>query len=255
MAACAGITRAGKRCQITSTSAMADSNGRLVAGPLRRGSPFCLFHSRPFIHFPTNTSKTFVLLLHDLETTGMDVSQCRIVELAATQAFDRMGLPGACFGQVVRVDDEILRTPSALAASAVHGISDEEILASPPFTTVWERFLDFVESLLNNCVQDNGDSDEEPGLPQIPDEPPTLLMAAHNGYVDMEMCALPVASDCLRRCSVRFFLTGTSLTSLHCWRRASSTSCLSNPSGVGCSWTPWEYSRRRSRLSAKSAHA
>ena len=58
-----------------------------------------------------------------------------------------MGLPGACFGQVVRVDDEILRTPSALAASAVHGISDEEILASPPFVTVWERFLDFVESL------------------------------------------------------------------------------------------------------------
>ena len=190
MAACAGITRAGKRCQITSTSAMADSNGRLVAGPLRRGSPCCLFHSRPFIHFPANTSKTLVLLLLDLETTGTDVSQCRIVELAATQAFDRMGLPGACFGQVVRVDDEILRTPSALAASAVHGISDEEILASLPFTTVWERFLDFVESLLNNCVQDNGDNDEEPGLPQIPDEPHTLLMAAHNGYVDVEMCAL-----------------------------------------------------------------
>ncbi len=83
------------------------------------------------------------------------------------------------------MDDERLRTPSALAASAVHGISDEEILASPPFTTVWERFQDFVEALSNNDVQDNGDSDEELGFPPIPDEPPTLLVD-----VDMEMCAL-----------------------------------------------------------------
>ena len=70
--ACAGITRVGKRCQITSTSAMADSNGRLVAGPLRRGSPYCLFHSRPFTHFPANTSGPLVLLLLDLETTGTE---------------------------------------------------------------------------------------------------------------------------------------------------------------------------------------
>ena len=168
---------------------MVDLNGKLVAGPLLRGSRYCSFHAKPFVYTPAVTSKPLVLILIDCETTGTDISQCRIVELAATQAFDHTGLPGASFAQVVRVDDEILRTPSALAASAVHGISDDEILASPPFVTVWERFLEFVDSLLNNCVRDNDDSDNEPGLPQIPDEPPTLLAAAHNGYVDMEMCA------------------------------------------------------------------
>ena len=193
---------------------MADSNGRLVAGPLRRGSPYCLFHSRPFTYSPVHTSGPLVLLLIDLETSGRDVSQCRIVELAATQVFDRIGLPGASFAQVVKVDDEILRTPSAMAASAVHGISDDEILASPPFTTVWRRFLDFIESVLNNYVQDNGDSDEEHGLPQPPDDPPTLLMAAHNGYVDLESCGL----RCFRCVYdfVRFFLAGISLTSPCC---------------------------------------
>ena len=183
MTCCTGTTHAGNRCRITTVSSMTDSNGRLVAGPLRRGSPYCLFHSRPFTYTLADTSGPLALLLIDLETTGTDVSQCRIVETAATQAFDRMGLPGTSFAQVVKVDDEILHTPSAKAASAVHGISDDEIFAGPPFTTVWARFLDFVESVLNSYVHDDGDSDVELGPPRLPDEPPTLLVAAHNGYL------------------------------------------------------------------------
>ena len=80
MASCAGITRAGKKCQITHTSSMLDSNGRLVAGPLRRGSPYCLLHAKPFMHYPAVPTGPIVLLLLDLETTGTDVGRCRIVE-------------------------------------------------------------------------------------------------------------------------------------------------------------------------------
>ena len=163
---------------------MADSNGRPVAGPLRRGSPFCLLHAKPFTHFPAVATGPLVLLMLDLETTGVDVSRCRIVEIAATQAVGRMGLPGACFAQVVKVPDEILRTPAGIAASAVHGIDSSEIAESHTFPTVWARFLEFVERCLNDYVQDDGESasDEEPAPPRMPDEPPALLVAAHNGY-------------------------------------------------------------------------
>ena len=93
------------------------------------------------------------------------------------------------------MDGEILHTPSAEAASAVHGISDDEIFAGTPFTTVRTRFLDFVQAVftwfswcdldldLGRYVPDEGDNDAEAGPPRPPDEPPTLLlMAAHNGY-------------------------------------------------------------------------
>ena len=184
MASCTGITRAGKKCQITHTSSMVDSNGRLVAAPLRRGSAFCLLHARPFMHFPAAPMGPFVLLLLDLETTGTDVGRCRVVEIAAAQAVDDAGKPGACFAQVVKVPDEILSSPEARVASAVHGISDEEISTSHNFPTVWERFLGFVERTLNDYVtEEDSESDhEESGLPCMPDEPPVLLLAAHNGY-------------------------------------------------------------------------
>ena len=61
------------------------------------------------------------------ETTGVDVSRDRIVELAATQGHDLAHLPGASFSQVVRVPEEIQQSASAQAAAAVHGITDEEI--------------------------------------------------------------------------------------------------------------------------------
>jgi hypothetical protein len=184
MASCSGLTRAGKRCQITPTSSMADSNGRLVAGPLRCGSPFCLLHAKPFTHVPAVATGPLVLLMLDLETTGVDVSRCRIVEIAATQAVGRLGLPGACFAQVVKVPDEILRTPAGIAASAVHGIDSSEIAESHTFPTVWARFLEFVERCLNDHVQEDAESasDEELAPARMPDEPPTLLVAAHNGY-------------------------------------------------------------------------
>ena len=98
---CRGVTRAGQRCQITETSSMVDSLGKLVAEPLRRGCPYCRFHIRPFSHAPAIVSGHLLLFFLDLETTGTDVSNCRIVELAVAQAHDSDHLPAASFAQVV----------------------------------------------------------------------------------------------------------------------------------------------------------
>ena len=75
----------------------------------------------------------FVLLFLDLETTGTSVGRCRVVELAAAQAFDQPGLPGACFAEVVRVPSEVLQSPEAQAAAVVHGISNHDIETSQTF--------------------------------------------------------------------------------------------------------------------------
>ena len=183
MASCSGITRAGKKCQITHTSSMVDSDGRSVAGPLRRGSPYCLLHAKPFMYHAVSSKGPFVLFFLDLETTGTSVGRCRVVELAAAQAFDQPGLPGACFAEVVRVPYGILQRPEAQAAAVVHGISNHEIETSHTFPVVWERFLHFVDRTLTAFVKDDSDSEQDQvGPPRIPDEPPLVLLAAHNGY-------------------------------------------------------------------------
>ena len=70
------------------------------------------------------SSGPLVLLLIDLETTGTSVGCC-IVELAAAQAVNHLGSSGACFAQVVRAPDEVLRSQEAQAA---------EVLRSPRYS-------------------------------------------------------------------------------------------------------------------------
>ena len=123
-----------------------------------------------------------MVLFLDLETTGVDVTQDRVVELSAVQA-----LPvsqGACFSTVVQVDAGIMSMPGARKAAEIHGIPTNEILASPRFPDSWSRFLGFVDVLLNDFVQNQDESsdDEIPSLSRPPDEQPTLLIAAHNGF-------------------------------------------------------------------------
>ena len=64
---------------------MVDSAGRPVAEPLRKGSPYCLFHTRPFATKPVCETGPVVALYMDLETTGVDVVKDRVVEIAALQ--------------------------------------------------------------------------------------------------------------------------------------------------------------------------
>ena len=98
---CRGVTRAGRPCQITSRSTMKDERGRIVARPLQRGGLYCRFHAQPFCTHPLGTiPANFVILYIDLETTGIDATNDRIVELAATQGGT---LPGASFATVAWV--------------------------------------------------------------------------------------------------------------------------------------------------------
>ena len=81
---CRGITRKGIRCSITSTSRLADDRGRLICAPLQNGCMYCRLHARPFCHIPAeNVIEPIIVLLLDLETTGVDVATDQIVEIAA----------------------------------------------------------------------------------------------------------------------------------------------------------------------------
>ena len=97
--ACCGVTRAGRPCSLTSESILVDDKGRSVAAPLR------------------DLSGNLVILMLDLETTGVDATQDRIVELSAVQALPKS--PGACFSTVVQVDADISSAPGARKAAEV----------------------------------------------------------------------------------------------------------------------------------------
>ena len=134
------------------------------------------------------------------ETTGVDVSRDRIVELAATQGHDLAHLPGASFSEVVRVPEEIQRSASAQAAAAVHGITDEEIALGSTFPEAWARFLAFVEACSNNMIQESEeDTDEEPLLPRPLSVQPIVCCAAHNG-IKFDFAVL--FSECQRHVGV-----------------------------------------------------
>ena len=181
MARCRGTTRAGARCSITSTSRVTDDMGRLVAQPLCCGGEYCVLHARSFIVRPAPVIAPTVLVYLDLETTGVDVTRDRIVELAATHAPADARLAGSSFSTVIWVEPQILQERGA-AAAAVHGITDEEIVRGPSFPETWRRFLQWVQGLLDNAVQnvDTDTEDDEPREPQV-EESPVLLLAAHNG--------------------------------------------------------------------------
>ena len=178
--ACCGVTRAGRKCTLTSKSALKE------ADPLRKGGQYCAFHSRPCVMHACVIQRPHLMevLFLDLETTGVDITKDRIVEFAAVQAFPNGTLPGLTFDTTVAVELSILETRGQEAAK-VHGISLQEIHAGPAFPQVWHRFICFVESLSNICIQNISlDSDDEQGmsaLPAISEEPPLILIAAHNG--------------------------------------------------------------------------
>ena len=181
MSRCNGITRKGTRCTITSASEMIDNSGRLCALPLRRGGEFCAIHAKPFMVRPKKSETSLVVVYLDLETTGVDVAQDRIVELAALHAPADHRLAGGSYASTICVDPQILEERGAEAAE-VHGISDNEIAQGPDFAEAWARFLQWTDALLNASVkEDDWDTDEdEPRAPELT-KLPVLLLAAHNG--------------------------------------------------------------------------
>jgi len=122
------------------------------------------------------------IIFLDLETTGVSVVEDRIVELAAVQMLPSSKSPGCVFSATVFVEAQLLETRGR-EASLVHGISQAEIAVSPSFPEVWNAFLQFVESLTHFHSRDSSsDSDGDPTrLPGISEEPPRILIGAHNG--------------------------------------------------------------------------
>eukprot|EP00973_Karenia_brevis_P096386 12431531-Karenia_brevis.AAC.3 len=167
---CCGTTRRGKQCSLTSDSKLQDDYGCDVADPLRKGSPYCLFHIRPFSWQKYELRGPVVVIFIDIETTGLNIARDRIVEIGAASS-------NGCFQTVIR--------PDIPNQSTVHGITDDELNQGPSFPIAWERFVDFAEKLMIQQIHESGSEDSEdddlPRLPRPPDEPPSLLLAAHNG--------------------------------------------------------------------------
>ena len=127
----------------------------------------------------------------DFESTGVDPTHDRIVEMAAVAATYPIETSGPCFSTVVNVDTDFLQARGS-AAAAVHGITQEEILRGPQFATAWKRFVAFVDHLVNSATQpthESDDDDDAPELVRIAEEPPTVVIAAHNG-VRFDFCMI-----------------------------------------------------------------
>ena len=87
MTRCSAITKAGKQCSVTSLSNWRDDHGRLVAEPLQKGGECCLLHAKPFctkaVQVDDVDGEGLLIIMLDLETTGIDIAKDRIVEIAA----------------------------------------------------------------------------------------------------------------------------------------------------------------------------
>ena len=181
---CNGVTRVGKRCSVTSSSNWTDDNGRLVAGPLRNGGEFCLFHAKPFCTRPIQVDfDRMIAITLDLETTGVDIVNDRIVEIAATHAHGDIRMKGECFSTIVCADPDILKNRGR-EAFKVHGITDEEIRRGPTFQEAWTRFLKWIDDVANSAIKDidSDDDDDDDTEPPTLIEDPLIVLVAHNGF-------------------------------------------------------------------------
>lgn len=95
----------------------------------------------------------------DTETTGLEASLGhRIIEIGAVE-LERRRLTGRHYHQYIRPDREVDE-----GAREVHGISDEFLRDKPPFESVVDEFLAFVEGaelLIHNAPFDVGFIDAE----------------------------------------------------------------------------------------------
>ena len=77
MIQCKGITRAAKRCAVTSKSNWTIDSGTLVPGPLLKGGEYCLLHAKPFLTKASEVDdfEQMVIFVVNLETTGTDITK------------------------------------------------------------------------------------------------------------------------------------------------------------------------------------
>ena len=64
----------------------------------------------------------------------------------------------------------------------MHGIEAGEIAQGPAFGVAWARFVSFVEGLQRLSLPEPSDSEGEDGPVVVPQDVPTVILAAHNGF-------------------------------------------------------------------------
>ena len=182
MIRCKAFTKANKQCSVTNRSSWTNEHGRLVAEPLLRGGEFCLFHSKPFCTTVVQVEDFDRLLIFilDLETTGVDITKDRVVEIAAIQCRGDARMHCASFSTTVQVDPLILKERGKQAFE-VHGITDVEIQNGPSFKQAWERFLEWIDDLTNTATIYDSDSDDDLELPTILEDP-VVVLVGHNAF-------------------------------------------------------------------------
>jgi len=79
-------------------------------------------------------------IIFDTETTGLDSSMDRIIEIGAVELENRF-VTGRSFHKFVNPDGRAVH-PEALA---VHGISNEQLVGEPKFVEIVQDWLDFIE--------------------------------------------------------------------------------------------------------------
>lgn len=111
---------------------------RLTANALLvDADPLTLFKALQFLHSRALESSVADFTAFDLETTGLDVEQCEIVEIAAVRV--RHGDPVARFHRLVKPQGDI-----DYGASETHGYTASDLAGAPAFAEVWPEFRTFV---------------------------------------------------------------------------------------------------------------
>ena len=165
---CTGVTRAGRRCGITSEpSRLLDDRGNNVNEPLLLGARHCRFHLQLFCTKPADNVDCLLFFL-DFETSGLDVVGHHIVEMGV------LCENGACFSTVVCLPELSEEVP-------VHGISNEELLQGPSFADAFHRMHRFCRNLVEMALTDGDSSADEAAAVSLREDPPRILVCAHNG--------------------------------------------------------------------------
>jgi DNA polymerase III epsilon subunit-like protein len=125
-----------------------------------------------FVAKPLEVASSFMAIFLDLETTGLNVTCDRIVEIGAVELST-----GAAFSSIVNPGSAYLGR-----SEAVHGIGDDELEAGPVFPEAFGRFSVFADFLADMALSELSDSSsEEEEESHLRSERPTIILAAHNG--------------------------------------------------------------------------
>jgi DNA helicase-2/ATP-dependent DNA helicase PcrA len=126
--------------------------------PAGRVRPLLLFKALQLLQCRGLTDPLQDYVAFDLETTGMDVAECGVVELAAVRVRGRVIVDQ--FQQLVRAT-----RPIHPRATAVHGYRDPDLCDQPTLEEVWPAFREFVGNDL--LLAHNGHTFDVPVLRRL----------------------------------------------------------------------------------------